>query len=480
MTDEEARLRGLATELAFDPSDEVIASCLDARADLEMAVERFTGSTEPRESVGAMADDEYGALLDCYEEPRVEDSGPLEGLTLGVKDLLAVKDLRLTCGLADFSYVPSYDAVAVERLLADGVAIVGKTNTDAYAFGPTGESSELRSVVNPRFSDRVPGGSSSGSAAAVAAGTVDAALGTDAGGSLRIPAACCGVVGVKPTNRLVPRFGLIGLAPSLSAIGPMAPDVQTAARLLSTMAGRDPRDPSSSRVQVAGIAEAPMAEENLTIGVPDSFFGPTDPAIVNHVRTIVEAIDHRDNVTVREVTLNTGDIEAAFPFIMAGEVSWLLREHGVMRGIGTGYSEEWHDAISRIRERGLNDHLASRILPVAHLDAETDGRTYVAARREGIRFVQRLTHLFEGVDVLLTPALRTPPPELDTMDQLTGSDLWGNFGPFNVAEAPAVCVPAGTIEDLPVSVQVVGRPFEDDRALQAAAAVEQTVATLGQ
>ena len=446
----------------MDPSEETLDAVVESVAALREVAE-VPERTE-RESTGRMGDDEFGAFLDRYEEPRTEsDDGPLAGLTFAIKDLLAVCDLRMTLGVAGFDYVPSFDAVVVERLLKAGGSIVGKANTDAYAFGPTGESSELRDVINPAAPDRVPGGSSSGSAAAVRAGLVDAALGTDAGGSLRIPAACCGVVGVKPTSGLVPRFGLVGLAPSLSTIGPLAADVRTAATTLEAIAGYDRRDPSSSRVNPGPIADFP--DDEFVVGVPDYYVETASDTVADAVRAAIDDLGRREDVEIRDVSFDPGEIESAFPFVMAGEVAWLLREHNVMRGIGTGYSGEWHSAFADLETVGLNDHLASRILPVAVLDDETNGGTYVTAREEVRRFIARLEGVFEDADALVMPTLRTLPPERGRLDELEGTDVLGNTGPFNATETPAVSLEVADDDGVPIAAQVVAPVFEDRTAL---------------
>lgn len=474
MTDSDSRerIRRVARDLSFDPSAETIEGVAESVAALRQSAE------EPpqieRESRGHMGEDEFGAFLDCYVEPRTgSEDGPLAGLSFAIKDLLAVRDLRMTLGVEAFDYVPSFDAVAVERLLDAGASIVGKANTDAYAFGPTGEFSELRDVTNPAAPDRVPGGSSSGSAAAVRAGLVDAALGTDAGGSLRIPAACCGVVGVKPTNGLVPRFGLVGLAPSLSTIGPMTSDVPTAAETLDAIAGYHRRDPSSSRVDPGPIADFP--DDEFVVGLPDYYYETASDTVSAAVRTAVDDLARHGNVSIQEVSFDPGEIESAFPFVMAGEVSWLLREHNVMRGIGTGYSGEWHGAFADLEAVGLNDHVASRILPVAVLDDETNGGTYVTAREEVYRFVDCLEAALEDADALILPTLRKLPPERGSIDEIEGADLWGNTGPFNAAEVPAVSLEVADDGGVPIAAQVIAPVFDDRTALTIAARWESAL-----
>lgn len=199
-------------ELAYATDEETLEEVRAIINEIEPEIDEITVDSEPSESVGSFSTDDYNALLDLYDEPRGgSNGGPLAGLTCAIKDCIAVKNLRMSCGLKDFTYVPNYDAAVVERLLMDGADVVGKANMEPFAFGPTGENSEYGSPTNPAAPNRVPGGSSSGSGAAVAADLVDFALGTDTGGSVRLPAACCGVVGIKPTHSLVPRHGFVDL-----------------------------------------------------------------------------------------------------------------------------------------------------------------------------------------------------------------------------------------------------------------------------
>ena len=472
-------LRELATELGFDLDDdhveEALASASELREGLESGPDNDMAERLQRDSVGEMADDEYGALLDVYDDPRTEaDSGPLAGVDVAVKDVIAVRDLRITCGSESFSCVPLTDAAVVGRMLDAGARLVGKANTDAFAFGPTGEFSELREVVNPTAPDRVPGGSSSGSAAAVAGELVDAALGTDTGGSVRIPAACCGLVGVKPTHSLVPRHGFVDLAPSTDTIGPLARDVETAARVLDAVAGPDPRDPGSEPVDPGSLADGLGEGTDLSVGVPTSFLECSSDAVTGVVDGLADALAERSDVNaVDEVDLPLGTIDEAYPLTIAAEFSWLLRQSGVVRGQGTKYSEEWREIFSLFRD-SLNVHIAMRVLPAAFLDETTDGRSYVDARTEARAFDRRLDDLFEAYDVLLVPTIRVLPPEKGEVTATEGlSDVTGNTGPFSLVGNPSVTVPAGGVDGVPVGVQVVAPSFGDGLALSGAKLVEE-------
>jgi aspartyl-tRNA(Asn)/glutamyl-tRNA(Gln) amidotransferase subunit A len=470
---ERSEVRAFAAALGFDIDDELTDEILDVVHTLETSVANLKEPTPEQQSDGSWSDDEYGALLDVYDEPRTTaEGGPLDGLTVAVKDVIAVEGLRLTLGSADFEPVPSYDAVVVERLLAAGGAVVGKANTDKCAIGPTGEFSERREVTNPTAPDRVPGGSSSGPAAAVAAGIVDVGIGTDTGGSVRIPAACCGIVGMKPTHGLVPRYGLQDLAPSADTIGPLARDVETVARTLEVMAGYDPRDPTSSHVDVGSLTDDLDDPGHLTVGMPTSFLDATSDAVVDEITAVAGRLASEADVTVRDVDLELGEIATAHPLLSSPELAWLLRQSFVVRGQGTQYEPEWTELLDRLT---FNDHIALRKVPSAYVDEKTGGRSYALGRKEEIRFERHLNEQFEELDVLLTPTLRDVPPK---RDRTGGSHegvmkMTGNTGPISRVGFPVVSVPAGDVDGVPVGAQLIAPAFEDGRALAAARLVER-------
>lgn len=470
---DEDSVRRLADELSLPVDDDTIEEVLDYAADLEDTADELSESVDETQPVGVRSDDEYNALLYVYEEPRTADAtGLVDGVSVAIKDNIAVRGLTMTFGLRDVSFVPSYDAVVVERLLAEGASIVGKANMDAFAFGPGGEWSEFGQVVNPIADGRIPGGSSSGSGAAVAGGLVDAALGTDTGGSVRVPAACCGLVGVKPTHRLVPRYGFTGNAPSTDVIGPLTRDVETAARMVETMAGHDPRDPTSSRVGADGLTADLDADADLTIGLVESALALVDDDVAATVRDAADRLDRRDDVTVRSVDLDFGGVDPAYSLTIGTEFAWYLRQSLTTRGEGTQYNHEWHEALSDVP---FNEHIASRVLPGALIDRMTDGRSYIAGRREAIDFRRRVADLFEEVDLLLTSTLRLLPPEYGAVQTAEEGLKYSLTKPFSLTAGPAVTVPAGSVDGLPVAAQIVAPPFGELDALQLAHRIETGV-----
>lgn len=477
LSEEQEQMRELVEKLPFQVDHEVIEQALVIAHEIEAdAAPLYPEPQSDTQHTGTIADDEYNSLLDVYETPRTgtETEGAVSGLTVAVKDVITTKGLTMTCGSRSSTYTPTYDATVVERLLAAGADIIGKANCDAFAFGPTGEFSEFGEVTNPIDSDRVPGGSSSGSAAAVKGGLVDMALGTDTGGSIRIPASCCGVVGVKPTHGLVPRYGLADLAPSTDVIGPIAKDVETAAQTLDVIAGHDMRDPTSSHVETDPSADLDT-DAPMEVAVPRSFLNRSSEAVTDTTREVAAKLVEHTESTVEEVDLDFGNLESAYPLTLATEYAWLLRQSFVQRGQGTQYNKELQE---NLLDADFNDHVALRVLPAAYLDRKTEGTSYITGRKEAIKFKRRVEALFEEYDALLTPTLRVLPPTYSEVSAAEGMEnITGNTMPFSLAGYPAVSVPGGQLDGLPVGMQIVAPHFEDGRALRVAKRVERIAET---
>lgn len=469
MSDDLDRIRGVADRLGFEPPVELLEQCLNTAHSLQEtaaeldAPETVSVTTDP----DVESSEDHGAFLATYEDPRQkEETGPLADERVAVKDNIAAAGLPMTCGSEQVATTPESDAAVVERLLAAGGTLVGKTNMDAFALGPSGEFSDYGRVENPVAPYRVPGGTSSGSGVAVASGQVDAALGTDTGGSVRIPAACCEVVGVKPTHGYVPRHGFVSFAPSLDTIGPLARDVDTAARTLAVTGGVDPRDPTSAGEVPANPDDPLDRGGEVTIGLPQSFFEATDDEVTEAIRSAVDAAA----VDTTPVSLPLGAVEAAYFLIGATEFIWYVDQGGTVRGQGPDYSAAIRAFVTASKETDLGDHITRRVLPSAYLDAETDGEAYWRARREAIAFRRRVDEALSAVDALVLPTIRTLPPEYGQMDNIEGMlTLLGNTAPFNLSGHPATSVPVDRVDGLPVSAQVVGPRFEDFATLSIAA-----------
>jgi len=465
-------MQELIEELPFEATEAVVEDALEVAADIETdAGELYETGPSRGDDRGTRAEDEFNSLLAVYDTPRSGEAGGgvVAGLRVAVKDVIAVKDLMMTCGSKGCEFVPSFDAAVVERLLNEGAELVGKANCDAFAFGPTGEFSEFGKVLNPVAPERVPGGSSSGSAAAVKGGVVDMALGTDTGGSIRIPASCCGVVGIKPTHGLVPRHGLADLAPSTDVIGPIANDVETAARSLEAIAGHDIRDPSSSRVRLDPLHEVD-ASESLDVAIPDSFLKRSSAEVCSVVEATTRRLDEQEGVNVTNVHLDFGQLESAYPLTVATEYAWLLRQSFVIRGEGTQYDRELQTGLDSAE---FNDHIVRRVLPAAYLDKKTRGHSYIVGRQEAIAFEERVSALLEEFDAMITPTLRAVPPTYSEVDATEGMEnITGNTMPFSLSGHPAVSVPGGRHDGTPVGVQVVAAHFDDRRAIEVADRIE--------
>lgn len=455
------RVRSEAERLGFDVTDDLVEQCVDDASALgEIAASLDSGSSVEVATLPDMtAHGDHDEFLATYENPRQErDSGPLGETRVVIKDNISTSGLPMTCGSNQAAVVSETDATVTERLLAAGARLVGKTNMDAFAFGPSGEFSDHGTVMNPLAADRVPGGSSSGSGAAIAADTADLALGTDTGGSVRIPAACCGIVGTKPTHGLVPRHGFVSFAPSLDTIGPLARNTETTFRGLTAIAGADLRDPSTQARNLDTTEDWRSLADGATVGLPATFFDRSDDAVAAAVRSAVES----SGLQVTPVELPFGRIEQAYFLIGATEFVWFFDQTGVVRGQGPEYTAVVQAFIECVKSADLGDHVAGRLLGSAALDAETGGRAYRAARQEATAFTQRVNRTFTDVDALVMPTIRTLPPKRDQMD--TTEDmltLLGNTAPFNIAGTPATTVPVAEVDGLPVSAQVVAPWFED-------------------
>ncbi|WP_332898816.1 Asp-tRNA(Asn)/Glu-tRNA(Gln) amidotransferase subunit GatA [Haladaptatus sp. CMSO5] len=406
-----------------------------------------------------------------------DGDGPLAGKTIAVKDNISTKGVRTTCGSAMLEeYVPPYDATVVTRLKEAGATIVGKTNMDEFGMGTTTETSAYGPTLNPLDEDRVPGGSSGGSAAAVAAGDADLALGSDTGGSIRCPAAFCGVVGIKPTYGLVSRYGLVAYANSLEQIGPIAPSVEDAAALLDVISGQDPHDATTREKPDVSYADAATGDvDGLTIGVPTELVEGADDGVVEQFDDALSELEAQ-GATVEEVTLPSVEhaVQAYYVIAMSEASSNLARFDGVRYGISGGFEGNWNEAYARSREAGFGDEVKRRILLGTYaLSAGYHDRYYKKAQdaREWIK--QDFNEAFEDVDVLASPTMPTPPFKLgeSLSDPLQMYLADANTVPVNLANLPAISVPAGETDGLPVGLQLIGPAFGEEVIIRAGSAL---------
>ena len=423
-------------------------------------------------------DDPYNAYITQRSIPGT-GAGPLAGRTIAVKDNISTCGCATSCGSRILvGYVPPYDAHAVALVKAAGGAINGKTNMDEFGMGTTTENSGFGPTLNPRDVSRVPGGSSGGSAAAVAGGLADLALGTDTGGSVRCPAAFCGIVGLKPTYGRVSRYGLVAYANSLETIGPMGRTVRDVSDLLRVIARPDPRD---TTMQGRSYEHDPVADANgKRIGVPEEFFGAgVDPRVADAVRTAVETLASLGAEVVPVSMPSMRYALAAYYVTCTSEASSnLARYDGVRYGPGGETAKSWHDAFTAVRSANFGDEVRRRILlGTFALSAGYYGKYYGKAQTARANVGADFARLFKDVDVLAGPTMPVVAPRLGELADPLAMYLADILTvPANLAGVPAISVPCGTVDGLPVGLQLTGRPFDDETVIDIAAAYEEAVA----
>ncbi|SDJ92074.1 Asp-tRNA(Asn)/Glu-tRNA(Gln) amidotransferase subunit GatA [Billgrantia gudaonensis] len=406
-------------------------------------------------------------------------AGALTGLPLALKDIFCTQGVKTSAGsrmLDDF--VSPYDASVVEKLAAAGSVSLGKTNMDEFAMGSSNENSHYGPVKNPWDLTAVPGGSSGGSAAAVAAGLVPAAMGTDTGGSIRQPAAFCGITGLKPTYGRVSRYGMIAYASSLDQAGPMARTAEDCALLLNAIAGHDLRDSTSVARGVPDYTaelDAPLA--GLKIGLPKEYFGEgLDPAVATTVHEAIEVFETL-GASVREVSLpHTHYAIPAYYVIAPAEASSnLSRFDGVRFGHRCDDPKDLIDLYERTRSEGFGEEVKRRILIGTHTLSEGFFDAYYKKAQQVRRLIrQDFLDAFEQVDVLMGPASPTPAFDLGAKSDPVSMYLQDIYTiAVNLAGIPGISVPAGFVDGRPVGLQVLGTHFAEERLLNVAHRFQQ-------
>ncbi|WP_302141914.1 Asp-tRNA(Asn)/Glu-tRNA(Gln) amidotransferase subunit GatA [Halomonas alkalicola] len=420
------------------------------------------------------------AAADAADAARARgEAGPLTGLPLAIKDLFCTEGVLTTAGskmLANF--VSPYDATVVEKLKAAGTVSLGKVNLDEFAMGSSNENSAFGPVKNPWDTSAVPGGSSGGSAAAVAAGLVPAAMGTDTGGSIRQPAAFCGITGLKPTYGRVSRWGIIAYASSLDQAGPMARTAEDCALLLNAIAGPDPKDSTSVARGVPDYTEelgAPLS--GLKIGLPVEYFGDgLDPEVEAAVRKAVRVYESL-GATVREVSLpHTHYAIPAYYVIAPAEASSnLSRYDGVRFGHRCKAPSDLIDLYKRSRAEGFGEEVQRRILIGTHTLSEGFFDAYYKKAQQVRRLIrQDFLDAFEEVDVLMGPASPTPAFDLGAKKDPVSMYLQDIYTiAVNLAGIPGISVPAGFVGKRPVGLQILGTHFAEARLLNVAHRFQQ-------
>ncbi|OEH85181.1 aspartyl/glutamyl-tRNA amidotransferase subunit A [Desulfuribacillus stibiiarsenatis] len=409
-----------------------------------------------------------------------EDLPILAGIPAGIKDNICTMGMPTTCGSRILEgYIPPYSATVMKRLHAAGAVPMGKLNMDEFAMGSSTENSAYQITRNPWNLDYVPGGSSGGSAASVAAGQVVFALGSDTGGSIRQPAAYCGVVGLKPTYGLVSRFGLVAYASSLDQIGPLTRNVEDTADVLQAIAGYDEQDSTSADVTVPNYRDALTGDiKGLKIAVAKEYMGEgIDP----QVRAVIQkAIDQLAalGAEIEEVSLpHTEYALASYYLIAPAEASSnLARYDGVKYGIRADGAKDLLDMYKKTRSQGFGEEVKRRIMVGTYaLSSGYYDAYYLKAQKVRTLIKQDFDKVFEKYDLIVGPTAPTTAFKIGekTADPLTMylNDICTI--PINLAGLPAISIPCGFVDGLPVGLQLIGKAFAESTILQASYAYEQ-------
>jgi aspartyl-tRNA(Asn)/glutamyl-tRNA(Gln) amidotransferase subunit A len=443
-------------------------------------------------------DDQIGAYITVMDEQALAAAtaaderlskgkgGPLTGVPMALKDNMATRGVRTTCGsrILD-NFVPPYDAHVVERLRDAGAVFVGKTNMDEFAMGSSVEHSAFHPTFNPWALGHVPGGSSGGSAAATAADETIVSLGSDTGGSIRQPAALCGVVGLKPTYGRVSRYGLVAFASSLDQIGPVTKDVRDAAIVMNVLAGHDSRDATSAPVDVPDFTSVLTGDiRSMRIGVAAEYVPDNvDPAVRAVIEAAVKQLEDLGASVEWGVSLPSTSYALACYYIIApSEASAnLARYDGVRYGYSYQEGEGMWDNMERTRGNGFGDEVKRRIMLGTYaLSAGYYDAYYLKALKVRTLIRQEFERAFEKYDVLVGLVTPTPAFKLgektDNPFEMYLSDVFTL--PINIAGIPSISVPAGFVEgdreeQLPVGMQIMAKAFDEASILRVAHAYEQ-------
>ena len=439
-------------------------------------------------------DSEIGAFLTLTRERAIEQADridrmaaegkplpPLGGVPVAIKDVMCTRGVRTTAGSKILgNFIPPYDCTAVARLEAAGAIVLGKLNCDEFAMGSSNENSAFHPVRNPRDKTRVPGGSSGGSAAAVAADMAVAALGSDTGGSIRQPAAFCGVVGVLPTYGRVSRYGLIAFASSLDHIGPLSKTVKDAALVLRTIAGRDPMDATSAEVPVPDyVAELEKPVRGLKVGVAKEYFGEgLEPEIRKAVEDGIQALA---KLGCEVVPVSLPHSEYAIPtyyIVATAEASSnLARFDGVRYGYRAKGVRTLSDMYRRSRDEGFGAEAKRRIMLGTYaLSAGYYDAYYLKAQKVRTLLTRDFDEAFKKVDAIVTPTTPTAAfrlgEKVDDPLAMYLADIYTVTA--DLAGIPGISIPCGrTRENLPIGLQILGRHFDEATILRLAHAYEK-------
>jgi aspartyl-tRNA(Asn)/glutamyl-tRNA(Gln) amidotransferase subunit A len=427
---------------------------------------------------------EDAALEQAKEADKAISNGkikPLTGIPVLIKDNMCTKGIKTTCSSKILeNFIPPYDATVIEKVKADKAVILGKTNLDEFAMGSSTENSAFFPTRNPWDLDRVPGGSSGGSAVAVATDESIYALGSDTGGSIRQPAGFCSVVGFKPTYGRVSRFGLVAFASSLDQIGPITKNVADSALVLNVIAGHDPRDSTSAPHPVPDYTKALIPElKNMRLGIPKEYFVE---GMQNEVRASTEAAINKLKELGAQVDWDaslphTKHALAVYYILAPSEASAnLARYDGVKYGFSYQDTNNMWEAMEKTKQFGFGSEVKRRIMLGTYaLSAGYYDAYYLKAQKVRTLIRREFDQAFEKYDALITPTSPTVPfkigEKVDDPMQMYLSDVCTL--PINIAGLPAVSIPAGFANGLPIGMQIIGKPFDEETILRIAFAYEQ-------
>lgn len=409
-----------------------------------------------------------------------ESLHPMAGIPIAIKDNICTQGMATTCASRMLeNFVPPYDATVIQKLGEAGAVLTGKVNLDEFAMGSSCENSCFKPTRNPRNLDYVPGGSSGGSAAAVAAGEAILSLGSDTGGSIRQPSACCGVIGLKPTYGSVSRYGLVAFASSLDQIGPLGRSVEDVANLYSLLCGTDKMDTTSARRSYPDFASLLRGDvKGLRIGIPKEYYGP---GVEDRVRTLVHgALRDLEQAGAKLVDLSMPSTDyalSAYYIISSAEASSnLARFDGVKYGFRAKDYDGLADLYEKTRSQGFGDEVKRRImlgtfvLSSGHYEAY-----YNRAKLLQNTIGQEFAEAFDACDVIATPTMPFPSfklgENLDDPVKMYASDVCTVT--VNIAGLPAMSIPCGLADGLPVGLQLIGPKFSEQRLFDTALALEQ-------
>ncbi|PXF50588.1 MAG: Asp-tRNA(Asn)/Glu-tRNA(Gln) amidotransferase GatCAB subunit A, partial [Candidatus Methanophagaceae archaeon] len=404
----------------------------------------------------------------------------LLGVPIAIKDSISTKNIQTTCASKILEgYIPPYDATVIEALKREGAIIIGKTNMDEFCMGSSTETSYYGPTLNPHDRSRVPGGSSGGSAAAIAAGEAVLALGSDTGGSIRCPASFCGIVGLKPTYGLVSRYGLIAYANSLEQIGPMASNVRDAALLLEVISAKDERDSTQVKLSNGSATnyQYRYVEEGvkgLRIGVPMEFIEGVSPEVESAVWNAIHRFEEL-GASYEEMSMKYLKYALAAYYIiaMSEASSNLARFDGLRYGLRLEQDADWHTTFSRIRGEGFGEEVKRRIILGTYaLSVGYYGRYYLKALKVRTLIRREFDTALKRYDILALPTMPFVAFKLGERikDPLSLYLADVNTVPMNLAGVPSISIPCAFYNGLPVGLQLVGEQFGEEKIINAAIA----------